>query len=228
MQLPTPEQAIPPGCLAIDTSTDSVGIALSTTDGVVSRTWLANRAQTTTVLPEIDSMLAEHSMHPGDISGLVVATGPGTFTGLRVGLAIAKGIVAALSVPLAGVSTLDIVMAAHPENDLVAVLPAGRGRVVSKRRNAEAWNTTVDELLTSLVATPETLLIGELPEQFAPQIIQAHVRVINEPRDPAVLLRIGAARIASGDLDDPVTLEPTYLHGVTVNAPVIEDRLKRS
>ncbi len=228
MQLLTPEQAIPPGCLAIDTSTDTVGIALSTTDDVVSHTWLANRAQTTTVLPEIDRMLAEHSMHPGDISGLVVATGPGTFTGLRVGLAIAKGIVAALSVPLVGVPTLDIVMAAHPENDLVAVLPAGRGRVVWKRRNTEPWNTTVDELLTSLVATPETLLVGELPEQFAAQIIQAHARVINEPRDPVVLLRIGAARIASGDLDDPVTLEPSYLHGVTVNAPVIEDRLKRS
>lgn len=228
MQLPAPEQVLPPGCLAIDTSTDTAGIAFSTAEGILSHTWLANRAQTTTVLPEIDRMLAEHSMHPADISGLVVATGPGTFTGLRVGLAIAKGIVAARSMPLVGVPTLDIVMTAHPEDNLMAVLPAGRGRVVWQRRYAEPRNTNVDELMAELAATPGTLLVGELPDAYVDQVIHAHRRTILEPRDPAVLLRIGAARIARGDVDDPVTLEPTYLHGVTVNAPPIEDRLKRS
>src|SRR5688572_4066527 len=90
------------GTLAIDTSTEQAGLALSTAEGVFTHSWPASRAQTTTVLPEIDRMVAEANMVPADITGLIVATGPGTFTGLRVGLSIAKGIIAARQLPLVG------------------------------------------------------------------------------------------------------------------------------
>lgn len=224
----SPEQQPKPGLLAIDSSTDQAGIALATPGGVVSHSWPAARAQTTTMLPEIDRLVREHEMVPADITGIAVATGPGTFTGLRVGVAIAKGIVAASQVPIVGVPTLDIVFAQHAGEELVAVLPAGRGRVVWQRAGDAPRNSTVAELINELRIQPDLPLVGELSTDQLEALRTAGIQVVAEFRDPAVLLHLGAARIASGDIDDPVTLEPTYLHGVTVNAPPIEDRLRKA
>ncbi len=217
-----------PGLLAIDTSTDQAGIALATADGVFTRSWPAARAQTTTVLPEIDRLVRDHDMEPSGITGICVATGPGTFTGLRVGVAIAKGIVAASGVPLVGIPTLDIVFAQHAGERIVAVLPAGRGRVVWQRAGEAPRNTTIPEMVDQLKAQPDAPLVGELSTDQLETLRTAGIQVVPEFRDPTVLLHLGAARIASGDVDDPVTLEPTYLHGVTVSAPPIEDRLRQA
>lgn len=214
----------PIGTLVIDTSTEQAGLALSTSSGVLAHSWPASRAQTTTVLPGIDRLVQEAGMAPEDISALVVATGPGTFTGLRVGLAIAKGVVAARDVPLVGIPTLDTVFAQHPDEDIIAVLPAGRGRVVWQRQGDAPVNATLAELIA---LAPESRFVGELSADQAQVLHDAGLSVQVEHRDPAALLQLGAARIADGLLDDPVTLEPTYLHGVTVNAGPIEDRLKK-
>lgn len=219
-----PIDLIPSGVLAIDTSTEQAGIALSTMNGVLSRSWPASRAQTTTVLPEIDRLVHEAGMTPADITGLVVATGPGTFTGLRVGVAIAKGIVAARDVPLVGIPTLDIVFAMHPAEDIVAILPAGRGRVVWQRTNAHPVNASMAEFTIAAVGMR---VVGELSESQQDQIIAAGLEILGEHRDPEVLLRLGARRIAAGEFDDAITIEPTYLHGITVTAGPVEDRLKK-
>lgn len=213
-----------PGLLAIDTSTEQAGIALSTSKGVFVHSWPASRAQTTTVLPEIDRMVAEAGLQPSDVTGLVVAIGPGTFTGLRVGLAIAKGIVAARQVPIVGVRTLEIVFASHPEDEIVAVLPAGRGRVVWQRRGEAPVNASMPELVESVGSN---VLVGELSPDQQELLRDAGVAFQVEHRDPLRLLELGEIRIAAGEVHDPVTLEPTYLHGVTVNAGPIQDRLKK-
>ena len=224
-----PASRIPmPGLLAIDTSTDQAGIALSIGSGVMAHSWAAARAQTTTVLPEIDRLVRESGLTPAGITGLVVATGPGTFTGLRVGLAIAKGIIAASGVPIVGIPTLEIVVAMHPAEEIIAVLPAGRGRVVWQRPGESPTNSTLDELVAALADSPDPLLVGELSPDQEAALTAAGVRVQQEHRDPAVLLQLGAARIAAGDLDDAVTLQPTYLHGITVNAGPVEDRLRKA
>lgn len=212
------------GLLAIDTSTEQAGIALSTSGGAFSHSWPASRAQTTTVLPEIDRMVAGAGLQPSDVTGLIVATGPGTFTGLRVGLAIAKGIVAARQVPLVGIPTLEIVFAQHPDEDIVAILPAGRGRVVWQKRGEAPVNASIAELIEAVSGEQ---LIGELTPDQQAILEEAGVRFQPEYRDPLRLLELGAARIASGEVDDPVTLEPTYLHGITVNAGPVTDRLKK-
>ncbi len=212
------------GTLAIDTSTEQAGLALSTVEGVYTHSWPASRAQTTTVLPEIDRMVAEANMVPADITGLIVATGPGTFTGLRVGLSIAKGIIAARQLPLVGIPTLEIVFAQHPDDDIVAVLPAGRGRVVWQRRGEAPVNSSMVELIE---AVGHDNLVGELTPDQQEQLREAGVEFQVEHRDPVRLLELGEARIETGEVDDPVTLEPTYLHGVTVNAGPVTDRLKK-
>lgn len=228
MDTSPPTESPMPGLLAIDTSTDQAGIALVTPHGVVSHSWPAARAQTTTVLPEIDRLVRMHGMAPTDITGVIVANGPGTFTGLRVGVAIAKGIVVASQVPMVGIPTLDIVFAQHADVNIVAVLPAGRGRVVWQVKGEQPRNSTIAELIVEMESQPGTPLVGELTTDQLAMLDDAAIQVSQEFRDPTVLLKLGAARIAIGDLDDPVTLQPTYLHGVTVNAPPIEDRLRKA
>lgn len=224
MRFVSRSQVIQSGLLAIDTSTEQAGIALSTSEGVLVRTWPASRAQTTTVLPEIDRMIAGADLQPADVTGLIVATGPGTFTGLRVGLAIAKGIIAARHVPLIGIPTLDIVFAQHPGEYVVAVLPAGRGRVVWQKPGGAPVNATIAELIA---AVGDAELVGELTPEQESMLREAGVNLTVEHRDPGVLLQLGAVRIAAGEVDDPTTLEPTYLHGATVNAGSVTDRLKK-
>lgn len=212
------------GLLAIDTSTEQAGIALSTAEGAFVHSWPASRAQTTTVLPELDLMVSEAEMQPTDIAGLVVATGPGTFTGLRVGLAIAKGIVAARQVPLVGIPTLDIVFAQYPNQHFIAMLPAGRGRVVWQQQGALPVNASMAEFIE---AAANMRVVGDLNPDQAEMLRAANIEVEVIPRDPAVLLKLGAARLAVGDTDDPATLEPTYLHGVTANAGPVQDQLRK-
>lgn len=229
-QTPTfpPDHAI----LAMDTSTEHAGLALAVGDEVMTRSWAAGRTQTTTLLPAIDELLREASLTPADVKAVVVATGPGTFTGLRVGMSIAKGIVLARGVPIVGLPTLEIAAASASDvRDKVVLLPAGRGRVVWQRYTGDVVepprNTTLQELIDELRATPDTLVIGELGEDQREMIATAHARVRWEHRDPATMIRLARERLAAGDVDDPVTLEPLYLHGVVVQSGPVQDRLKR-
>jgi tRNA threonylcarbamoyladenosine biosynthesis protein TsaB len=96
--------------LAFDTAT---GVATSAVvqDGEA----LAERASTPTrVLEDVDELLREAAIEPASLDALVVGTGPGSFTGLRMGLAAARGLAFALELPVAGVSTLDALAAGAP------------------------------------------------------------------------------------------------------------------
>jgi tRNA threonylcarbamoyladenosine biosynthesis protein TsaB len=218
--------------LAIDTSTEWAGLALATGERVLARSWNAGRTQTTSVLPAIDEMVREAGLTASDIGAVAVATGPGTFTGLRVGMSIAKGLVLARGIPIVGIPTLEIAAAAFPVGtDLVAVLPSGRGRVVWQRFGPEAGdgprNTTLDELVEALAGLPETVVAGELGEEQQALVSAAHLAARWGHRDPATLVYLARERLAQGRVDDPVTLEPVYLHGVVVQAGPVQDRLKR-
>ena len=218
--------------LAIDTSTEHAGLALAVGDKVSVRSWPAGRTQTTSILPAIDGMLSDAGLAPGDLSAVVVATGPGTFTGLRVGMSIAKGIVLARGIPIIGIPTLDIAAASAPDApDRIAILPAGRGRVVWQRFVAgddhQPRNTTLAGFIEELAGAPDALVIGELGEDQQAAVAAVHGRTRWEHRDPAVMIRLASARLERGESDDPVTLEPMYLHGVVVQSGPVQDRLKR-
>jgi tRNA threonylcarbamoyladenosine biosynthesis protein TsaB len=109
--------------LAFDTATDVATSAL-VSDGEV----LGERASlAATLLEDVDALFRQASARPRELDALVVGTGPGSFTGTRVGLAIARGLGLALGVPGAGVSTLDA-LAAGAEGAL-PVIDARRGEV---------------------------------------------------------------------------------------------------
>ncbi len=214
--------------LAIDTSTGVAGVALYGPAGVLAEaSWAAGRAQTASVLREIDRLCALSDLRPGDLGAVAVATGPGSFNGMRVGISTAKGLALALALPLLGVPTLDAT--AYPHGDagcpVRAVLQAGRGRYVSALyrwregglcRVGDYANTTLDEL-AALIMEP-TLVCGELPhEQLTGWHDAAPLARLVPPtlntRRASCLAELAWQRRQRGEGDDPATLEPVYLHG---------------
>src|SRR3989454_1277192 len=96
--------------LAFDTATDVATSAL-VSDGEV----LGERtSRAVTVLEDVDALLRQAGAHTRELEGLAVGVGPGSFTGVRIGLATARGLAFALGVPVAGVSTLDALAAGAP------------------------------------------------------------------------------------------------------------------
>src|SRR5947199_2391612 len=114
--------------LAFDTATDVATSAL-VSDGEV----LGERtSRAVTVLEDIDALLRQAGAHTRELGGIAVGIGPGSFTGVRIGLATARGLALALGVPVAGVSTLDALAAGAPS--AVPVVDARRGEVFVLQR----------------------------------------------------------------------------------------------
>jgi tRNA threonylcarbamoyladenosine biosynthesis protein TsaB len=221
--------------LAIDTSTDFAAIGLDSETVKAEFRWFAGRTQTTSLLPAIDFFLHMNGVTIQDVTVVAVATGPGTFTGLRVGLSVAKGFVLAGDVQLIGIPTLEI--AAFPYasmgTSVLAVLPAGRGRVVWQvfalgGGDSQPINSTVPELIEVLAARPELLVVGELLPDHRDLIVQTHSLIepaVVSGRRPLILAELARQRLLRGEFDDPDTLEPRYVHGHVVAAGDIVDRL---
>jgi len=213
--------------LAMDTSTRSVGIALYTGEKVVSEwVWESNDFHTVELAPMIAKMMEQVSVKPNNLKAIAIATGPGSFTGLRIGLALAKGMALAGQHALIGIPTLDILVAAQPPSDLplVAVLQAGRGRLAMRRyRNtAGQWKPEGDYQVMNaselaLQLQQKTLVCGELT--LADRQILARKRaraVMASPafslRRPSFLAELAWRRWIAGDVDEPSSLSPQYLH----------------
>ena len=100
--------------VAIDTATGYASLALH--DGLrvrVEHTWESPRRHTVELLPRLVAALEQLDVGADHLSGVAVSRGPGSFTGLRVGMAVAKGLALARGLPLVGVPTLDVVAAAQ-------------------------------------------------------------------------------------------------------------------
>jgi tRNA threonylcarbamoyladenosine biosynthesis protein TsaB len=143
--------------LALDTATDLVGIALHDGQTILSEcSWMGARRQTSELAPEVALTLRRVNVTTRQLSAVAVAIGPGSFTGLRIGLAFAKGLALAHRLPLVGVPTLDILAWGQPRRDepMLAVLHAGRGRLVGVwyKWKASGWQATSDP---ELIPWPE-------------------------------------------------------------------------
>ena len=130
--------------LALDTSTRQTGVALYDDAQVLHETvWRSKRRHTVELIPAIEEALAMNGCTLDDLKAVAVATGPGSYTGLRIGLAVAKGLALGRHLPLIGIPTFDVLAYAQPlrEDPMFAVLEAGRGRlaVAQYRVKKEAW-----------------------------------------------------------------------------------------
>jgi len=109
--------------LAFDTATDVATVAVVHDGEVLGEA----RSRAVTVLVDADELLRAASLQPRDLELLVVGVGPGSFTGVRIGLAAARGLALALELPVAGVSTLAALAAGAP--DAVPVIDARRREI---------------------------------------------------------------------------------------------------
>lgn len=109
--------------LAFDTATDVATSALVDNGEVLGERF----SRAVTLLEDVDALLRQAGAHPSDLAALAVGTGPGSFTGTRIGLAVARGFALARELPAAGVSTLDALAAGA--DGAVAVIDARRGEV---------------------------------------------------------------------------------------------------
>lgn len=209
--------------LAVDTATDQSGAALFDGMRLAEASWPGGRQQTVGMLPAIEWLVDQAGLTMDDIGAVVVAIGPGSFTGLRVGLSLAKGLATASERAVIGVGTLDIIAAPYLASGVpcVAVAPAGRGRVVWSRHDGHGAatvpiNAPFDDFLAQVADETGTVVAGELDLAQRELLTAAGVTVATPAlsyRRPGVLAELGYSRWRQGEVDNAVTLEPVYLHG---------------
>lgn len=206
--------------LAIDTATSQVVVAAAALDGTLLgvSTWAAGRTHGAQLLPAIGRLTGENNLRRSRIAGVIVGTGPGAFTGLRVGIATAKALAHELGVPIVGVSTGAALLAASGVGErAVLLVPAGpNDRHLVRRAAAPALlpggsdpDLAPDELLVAL----------DLPGRAPANALERGE--LARAEFPATLARLGAARLAAGDEDDLARLVPEYVslpRGVAVES----------
>ena len=210
-----------PLLLALDTSTSTASVALFDGERVLSETtWLAGREHSTRLLVEMEVALERIGRSEQDVTGLVVARGPGSFTGVRVALSVAKGLAAGLGIPLWGVSSLDVVALAAGQVDLPvrAVLEAGRGRYAcALYRGGAAIGpprlATLDELVQ--ISEAHTLVIGELGADARRRLTSESGARVADPaaclRRAGFLAELGWRMAERGEPGDPGQVDALYI-----------------
>lgn len=212
--------------LALDTATQYASVALYDGHEVIAElNWRSQRRHTVELAAQVDHLCRLQNITPQEIAALTVAIGPGSYTGLRIALSYAKGLVAVQPLPLLAVPTLDCLAYVAPTDSapVCAVVAAGRRRfcwavyakITSSWHRQTDWGlSTLPEILSALPAP--AYFIGELSPQdraILPQNPQ--VRGVASPaaavRRAGVLAALGWARWQQGEIEDPVTLSPIYL-----------------
>jgi tRNA threonylcarbamoyladenosine biosynthesis protein TsaB len=213
--------------LAIDTATRWTALALHSGTAVLSEQgWYGRNTQTIELTPAIDTMLRRAEIEADELKAIVIALGPGSYTGLRVGLSVAKGLALANQTPLIGVPTLDIVAAAFQPLDhpLLAVAEAGRTRICAARYEWHGRSGWQNEQPPFTTTWEELLAEQEGPLTIAGEITAEAVRKIRAggkgfqvapvatwPRRAGFLAEIGWRRLRKGETDAADTLVPIYL-----------------
>ena len=196
--------------LAIDTATSEVVVVAADPDGTpwAVSTWEAVRTHGAQLLPAIGRITGQENLRRSRIRGVIVGTGPGAFTGLRVGIATAKAIAHELGVPIVGVSTSAALLAASGTgDDGLLLLPAGPNDRLAIRPGFAAvllpGGTDPESRPGDVVVALD--LQGRAPAEALAR--GAHARA----GFPDALVRLGADRLAVGDEDDLARLVPDYV-----------------
>jgi len=190
-----------------------------------------SRSHTASLPLLVERVLGEAGLVLEDVEGIAVSIGPGSFTGLRVGLALAKGLAFAGGLPLVGVPTLEAlawVADAEPGTSLCAALDARKREVYAALFTATAEGPR--RLTPDLALAPAALaarlprpctLVGDAGEVYG-DVLGAHARVLpfatHHPRG-GVIARLGTAPLAAGEGANPGTLEPVYVRPPDAELP---------
>lgn len=203
--------------LAIDTATQISSIALF--DGLsllAEDTWVTAGHHSAELAPAVQRLLARSGIDVGNLTALAVCVGPGTYTGLRIGVSLAKGMAAARDLPLVGLTTMEILALGQPQADagLVTVVQAGRGRVISQLHQWQhnRWTARGDavvtdwETLVSRIDSP-VIVTGEVDAAGKTALEDAAARDVPVTL-AAAALRLRRAGFLAGDAWVRLQAEP--------------------
>ncbi|HEY8477946.1 MAG TPA: tRNA (adenosine(37)-N6)-threonylcarbamoyltransferase complex dimerization subunit type 1 TsaB [Chloroflexota bacterium] len=212
--------------LALDTSTAMAGLALYDGQVLAECNWRAGRALSAQILPLAEDMLHRLMVSPGKLTGVGVASGPGSYTGLRVGLAIAKALAFSLGLPLVGICSLDTLAAGQVASEwpVRPALDIGRRRFATslyrwdggRMERIEPLQAVDLQGLADLVRQP-TVVCGDLDDAaraYLEERLGDRVRVVGRAagmRRAAVLAELAWERLRRGQGQDPALVEPIYV-----------------
>jgi tRNA threonylcarbamoyladenosine biosynthesis protein TsaB len=210
--------------VSVDTSGRKGSIALCRGDSdsfeALQLTSLEGGTYSAQLLPRIAEALQQNNLSKTEVDGFVVVSGPGSFTGLRVGLSTVKGLCEVLRKPLATVSMLEAMVLTHGSTgeSAVALLDAGRGEIyVGEYRLASGRATLASEYIAKLdefAAQPpagsDNLLAAD--EKVA-EALQAENRkvILVAPVNASEIGRIGIRKLLAGETADPATIDVNYI-----------------
>ncbi len=219
--------------LAIDTASRSMGLALYQADRVLyESSWHSDNYHTVELAPAIKGAFAQAGISRKKISAIALAIGPGSYTGLRIGLALAKGMAFPLGIPIVPVPTLDILAAGHPVEDLplIALIQAGRGRLSAANYTAQdgKWQQeqapyliSIDDLYES--TNHPTIICGELlvPERKKLARKKKSILLASSAlsvRRPALLAELAHELLEMNQEFPMLALAPEYLQSDSLPA----------
>jgi tRNA threonylcarbamoyladenosine biosynthesis protein TsaB len=213
--------------LGIETSTMQGGVALLGAEGLVAEYTLSVAAtHSERLLPALDRVLQDAGVTLEGVDGIAVSLGPGSFTGLRIGVSTAKGLAYATGIPLVGVPTLEAMAWALPSArwQLCPVLDARKHEVYAALfqherdglRRVSDDQALAPEALCALIRKP-TLLFGDglaaYRETFG-HLLGEHLLippVANRGGRAACVAELGRQRLLAGERADLASLTPAYL-----------------
>jgi len=221
--------------LIIDTSTDTASIAIVQNSEVTAElAWRCRENHTVELLPRLARLLDETGVALQSASGIIVAKGPGSYTGLRVGISIAKGLAFSLNIPIVAVSTLEAEAYQYAGTGfpICPIFNAGRDEIATaiyqKKRNK--WCQLIAEHITTIETlcsriTAKTIFCGEftpvIDTQLKKQLKQRAMLLPSGILSCRVrsLAELGLKRFEAGDYDDLATLQPLYLRHPPITKP---------
>lgn len=197
--------------LAIDTSGKDGSIALTNCQAdscqILGFAALDGGAFSAQLVPQIAALLSKHGFTKRDIGAFAATSGPGSFTGLRVGLAAVKALAEVLNKPIAAVSLLEAIAANAPD-PVLAAMDAGRKEIYTRQHDGSESLLAQEEFLASargqLILTPDKS-IADLA-----RVAGLRVEKVPRPRSDAIA-RLGWEKIQSGHTISPEALDANYL-----------------
>jgi tRNA threonylcarbamoyl adenosine modification protein YeaZ len=212
---------------AIDTASDLAGVALFEDSALLGQvTWRTRQNHSRELLPSLEWLLGRHARAKGELGGVCICLGPGSYAGMRVGISTAKALAYALDIPIAGVGRL--------EADALPLLAATPGRVLAVHaagRAELAWAayTLSGEIEPSaLSAAPELLArikpgdlvcgdLATLDAAFLSAAAARGARLVQSASDRVVAVGLlGQRKLAGPQADDAASLAPLYLRAPAI------------
>jgi tRNA threonylcarbamoyladenosine biosynthesis protein TsaB len=212
--------------LAIDTATKTIGVGLHDGSQVLAEAiWRSDQYHTVELAPEVALLLRRVQSTPNQLTAVAVVKGPGSYTGLRIGMALAKGLALVHNLPLVGVMTFETLARQQPRRPeaMLAVIEAGRKRIVAMwykwgrrgwQSQGNAFNSTWENVIQAI--DEPAYVCGDIPPKIRIQLEEETLARAAQPslciRRPSELAELAWEALRSGNHRDPAKVRPIYIN----------------